>query len=30
VKGPRAWLEHLPSNTIHDWVDLKKAFIGNF
>lgn len=30
MKGPRAWLEHLPSNTIHDWVDLKKAFSGNF
>lgn len=29
-KGARAWLEHLPEGTIHDWVDLKKAFVGNF
>jgi hypothetical protein len=20
----------LPSNTIHDWANLKKAFVGNF
>jgi hypothetical protein len=26
----RAWLEHLPTSTIHNWVDLQKAFIRNF
>jgi hypothetical protein len=26
----RAWLEHLPASTIHDWVDLRKAFVENF
>ena len=26
----RAWLEHLPSNAIQSWVDLKEIFVGNF
>lgn len=30
VEGARAWLEHMPSNIINDWADLKKAFVGNF
>jgi hypothetical protein len=30
AEGARAWLEHLSASTIHDWVDLQKAFIGNF
>lgn len=30
TKGARVWLKHLSSNTIHDGVDLKKAFMGNF
>ena len=24
------WLEHLPTNQIHDWADLVKIFVGNF
>jgi hypothetical protein len=24
------WLEHLPSNEIRCWVDLKEIFVGNF
>ena len=24
------WLEHLPSNRIQSWVDLKEIFVGNF
>ena len=26
----RAWLEHLPSNTIQSWADLKGIFVENF
>ena len=26
----RAWLEFLPHDSIHDWVDLKRIFVGNF
>ena len=26
----RAWLEHLPSNAIQSWVDLKEIYVGNF
>ena len=26
----RAWLEFLPSDSIHDWAELKRIFIGNF
>ena len=25
-----AWLEHLPSNAIQSWADLKEIFVGNF
>ncbi|WVZ84190.1 hypothetical protein U9M48_031246 [Paspalum notatum var. saurae] len=28
--APRAWLEHLPEDTIHDWEGLRKVFVGNF
>ena len=24
-----AWLEHLPSNRIQGWTDLKETFVGN-
>ena len=24
------WLEHLPSNAIQSWADLKEIFVGNF
>ena len=26
----REWLEHLPSNAIQSWVDVKEIFVGNF
>ena len=26
----RVWLEHMPSNRIHSWADLKRIFVGNF
>ena len=26
----RTWLEHLPSNRIQSWADLKEIFVGNF
>jgi hypothetical protein len=26
----RAWLEYLPSDTIHSWSDLQDVFVGNF
>jgi hypothetical protein len=26
----RTWLEHLPSNKIQSWADLKQIFVGNF
>jgi hypothetical protein len=26
----RAWLDHLPRNSIDCWEDLKEIFIGNF
>jgi hypothetical protein len=26
----RAWLDHLPSNSINCWEDIKEIFIGNF
>ena len=26
----RAWLEHLPSNAIQSWADLREIFVGNF
>jgi hypothetical protein len=30
VERARAWLEHLPTRTIRDWADLRKAFARNF
>ena len=30
VDSARTWLEHLPSNRIQGWVDLKETFVGNF
>jgi hypothetical protein len=26
----RTWLEHLLSNKIQSWADLKEIFVGNF
>ena len=26
----RAWLEFLPHDSIRDWADLKRVFVGNF
>ena len=26
----QAWLEHLPSNAIQSWADLREIFVGNF
>ena len=26
----RVWLEHLPSNAIQSWANLKEIFVGNF
>ena len=26
----RAWIEFLPPDSIYDWADLKRIFIGNF
>ena len=26
----QAWLEFLPHDSIRDWVDLKRVFVGNF
>ena len=30
TNSARAWLEHLPSNAIQSWVDLREIFVGNF
>jgi hypothetical protein len=30
VDMARAWLDHLPRNTIDSWEDLKEIFTGNF
>ena len=30
VENARAWLKHLPANSIHSWADFKRIFIGNF
>jgi hypothetical protein len=30
AKGARACLEHLLVGTMHDWADLRRAFVGNF
>ena len=29
-KNVRAWLEFMPANSIGDWADLRKVFVGNF
>jgi hypothetical protein len=29
AEGARAWLEHLLARTVRDWLDLRKAFVGN-
>jgi len=26
----QAWLEFLPQDSIHDWADLKRVFVGIF
>ena len=30
ANSSRTWLEHLPSNRVQSWADLKKIFVGNF
>ena len=30
AKSTRAWLKHLPANSIHSRTDLKRIFEGNF
>jgi hypothetical protein len=30
VESTRAWLEHLPVDSIHSWADFKHISIGNF
>ena len=30
TESARAWLEHLPTNSIHLWIDFKCIFLGNF
>jgi hypothetical protein len=30
AESTRAWLEHLPVDSIHSWADFKRIFIGNF
>ena len=30
AKLARAWLEHLSSNAIQSWADLKEIFVENF
>jgi hypothetical protein len=27
AEGARVWLEHLPSSSIHDLADLRRAFV---
>jgi hypothetical protein len=29
-ESARVWLEHLPMDNIHSWVDFKRIFVGNF
>ena len=26
----RAWLKFLPRDSVYDWADLKRVFVGNF
>jgi hypothetical protein len=30
AESARTWLEHLPSDRIKDWEDLREVFVGNF
>jgi hypothetical protein len=30
AESAQAWLEHLPTDSIHSWVDFKRIFIRNF
>jgi hypothetical protein len=30
AESARAWLEHLPANSIQSWSDFKCIFMGNF
>jgi hypothetical protein len=30
AKSARAWLDHLPRNTINSWDDQREVFTGNF
>jgi hypothetical protein len=30
MESARAWLEHLPTDSIHLWADFKHIFVGNF
>ena len=30
TNSARAWLEHLLSNAIQSWADLREIFVGNF
>jgi hypothetical protein len=30
VDSARTWLEQLPADWIHSWLDLREIFVGNF
>ena len=30
MESTLAWLEHLPTDSIHSWADFKRIFVGNF
>jgi hypothetical protein len=30
ANSTQTWLEHLPSDRIQNWSDLKEIFVGNF
>ena len=30
AESTRAWLEHLPADSIHSWADFKCIFVGYF
>ena len=30
MESARAWLEHLPADSIHSWEDFKRIFVWNF
>ena len=29
AESARAWLEHLPTDSIHSWAEFKRIFVGN-